>query len=79
MTDKKSINPDSKILSTAVVGGAGLFLPPDAGMPPPGMGAVVLFVPLESMQNASPIEIQADMGLPWCGPNGEPFWFAEND
>lgn len=45
---------------------------------PPGIGAVVLFVPLENMHSASPVEIQADMGLPWCGPNGEPFWFAEN-
>lgn len=70
------INPSSEMLSKAVVGGAGLSVPPIT--PPCGMGVVVLFVPLASMQNKSPIEMQADMGLPWSGPNGDPYWFPQN-
>lgn len=78
MTDKKTINLNSEMLAMAVVGGAGMGLPPGAGTPPPGMGAVLLYVPLSAMAGKSPIEMQADMGLPWAGPNGEPFWFPQN-
>ena len=78
MTDKKTVNPNSEMLSKAVVGGAGMGLPPGAGTPPPGMGAVLLYVPLDCMEDKSRIEMQADMGLPWSGPNGEPFWFQQN-
>jgi len=77
-TPSRKINPDSAILSQAVVAGAGMFLPPNVLTPPPGMGAVVLFIPLACMQDKSPIEMQADMGLPWCGPNGAPYWFPQN-
>ena len=73
-----TVNIKSEMLAKAVVGGAGLGLPPGAGTPPPGMGAVLLYVPLEAMRDKSPVEMQADMGLPWAGPNGEPFWFPEN-
>ena len=62
----------------AVVGGAGMGIPPGAGTPPAGMGAVLLYVPLSVMDGKSPIEMQAEMGLPWSGPNGEPFWFPQN-
>lgn len=55
-----------------------MMLPPNAGIPPRGMGAVLLYVPLEAMQDKSPIEMQADMGLPWAGPGGEPVWFPQN-
>lgn len=72
------MNPKSEMLSKAVVGGAGLFLHHGATTPPDGMGALLLFVPLESMQNKSPIEMQADLGLPWSGPAGEPYWFPPN-
>ena len=78
MSNKTTIKPDSTILSAAVVGGAGLALPPDAGIPPPGMGAVLLYVPLEVIGGKNPGEMQADMGLPWAGPNGEPYWFPAN-
>lgn len=74
----KTPNVNSEMLSEAVVGGAGLMLPPDAGIPPKGMGAVLLYVPLKVMQGKSPVEMQADMGLPWAGPNGEPTWFPQN-
>lgn len=73
----KTINIDSQILSSAVVGGAGLALPPGAGNPPPGFGAVLLYVPLSILHGKSPVEMQADLGLPWAGPNGEPQWFPQ--
>lgn len=62
----------------AVVGGAGMGIPPGAGTPPDGMGVVLLYVPLTVMDGKSPIEMQDEMGLPWSGPNGEPFWFPQN-
>lgn len=69
-------NPDSILLSSAVVGGAGLSLPPDI-KPPDGMAVVVLFVPIETMLGKSPIAIQDDLGLPWNMVGGEPVWFDE--
>lgn len=74
----RKLNSESEILSKAIVGGAGMSLPPDLGQPPKGMGAIVLFVPLEVLSCKSPIEMQADMGLPWAGPGGEPSWFPDN-
>lgn len=72
-------NPTSKILSNAVVGGAGMGMP---GVEmPKGMGAVLLFVPLTEMQGKSPIELQADLGLPWAcedeSGNCSGMWFDE--
>lgn len=69
---------NSRFFEEAVVGGAGMGIPPGAGNPPAGMGVVLLYVPLSVMDGKSPIEMQADMGLPWSGPNGEPYWFPEN-
>lgn len=74
-----TVQIDSKMLAKAVVGGAGMGIPPGACEPPAGMGAVVLFVPLDAMAGMSPIEMQADMGLPWAGPGGEPCWFPGNE
>lgn len=78
MSNMPTNKPYAAILSEAVIGGAGLVLPPDAGMPPPGMGVVLLYVPLKVIGNKNPVEIQADMGMPWAGPNGEPCWLPEN-
>lgn len=75
----KTLNVNSEMLAKAVVGGAGLGLPPGAGIPPRGMGAVLLYVPLSAMAGKTPVEMQADMGLPWAGEEGEPVWFPEND
>lgn len=75
----KSIKPNSKILTQAVVGGIGLSLPPGSTTPPKGMACVVLFVPAEAIKGMSPIEMQADMGIAWSGENGAPFWFPQNE
>lgn len=75
MSHKTTPNPESKMLAQAVVGGVGLSIPPDAGTPPEGMAAVLLYVPLSLVNAKSPIDIQADLGLPWSGPAGEPIWF----
>jgi hypothetical protein len=69
-------NPASKLLSTAVVGGAGLELPPDL-KPPAGMAAIVLFVPARHVVGMSPPQLQADLGLPWSTDDGEGVWFDE--
>lgn len=75
----KELNKDSRLLTKAVIGGAGLQLPPDAGLPPEGMGAILLYVPLDVMKSMTLPDIQADIGLPWSGPDGEPFWLSEED
>lgn len=68
----------NRFFEQAVVGGAGMGIPPGSGTPPDGMGVVLLYVPLAVMDGKSPIEMQAEMSLPWSGPNGEPFWFPQN-
>lgn len=40
--------------------------------PPPGMAAVLLYVPAGEILNKSPIDIQADLGLPWQAEGGSP-------
>ena len=75
MTSK--LKPNSTLLSTAVVGGAGMALPPGAGTPPTGMGTVLLYVPLATIAGLSPLAIQEDLGLPWSGPEGQPVWFQQ--
>lgn len=75
---RNPINPDSKLLSAAVVGGAGPGLPPDVGNPPPGMGAVLLYVPSQFITGMSLVAMQADMGLPWSDTKGQPYWFPKN-
>lgn len=51
-----------------------MVLPPSHRSPPKGMGAVVLYVPLEVILDKSVIEMQADLGLPWFDPHEEPVW-----
>jgi len=74
--NRKVPNPTSRLLSSALVGGAGLALPADAFNPPPGMGAILLYVPLEEVCK-NPLEIQADLGIPWS-MGGDPYWFDQN-
>ena len=53
-------------------------IPPGEANPPPGMGVVLLYVPQSAIAQMNPLDMQADLGLPWAGPNGEPFWFDEH-
>lgn len=69
-------NPRSKLLKSAVVGGAGLGLPPDS-VPPSGMGVLLLYIPLEQLTNMTLPNIQADLGLPWAVEGGGTAWFDE--
>lgn len=71
----KKINANSKLLAHAVIGGAGIGVPPVA--PPQGMATVLLYVPATELVGLSPVEIQAGIGLPWS-MDGEPFWFPQN-
>lgn len=69
-------NPDSALLRRAVVGGAGLGLPPDLEAPP-GMAMVLLYVPVEELTSRSMPDIQTDLGLPWAAEDGAGVWFDE--
>lgn len=69
-------NPNSVLLSKAVVGGAGLSFPADME-PPKGMGMVLLFVPLRELTSRDMPELQADLGLPWSDQDGQPVWIDE--
>lgn len=69
-------NPSSELLRRAVVGGAGLGLPPGLSAPP-GMGMVLLYVPLEALTSRSIPEVQRDLGLPWSDETGQAVWFDE--
>lgn len=71
-------NPLSKILSNAVVGGAGSELPLNAN-PPKGMAVVLLYVPVGHIEGKTPIDIQEDIGLPWSTTEGKGVWFDELD
>lgn len=72
---KKQIpNPDSQLLANAVIGGAGLGLPPVADAPE-GMATVVLYVPVTEIVGKTMPEIQADLGLPWHIAGGGQYWF----
>lgn len=75
MTDRTIPNPDSKLLRHAIIGGAGLCLPPGELTAPQGMAMVILLVPLKQLTGMSPPDIQQDLGLPWSGSQGEPRWF----
>ncbi|GIL13728.1 MAG: hypothetical protein BroJett038_24480 [Chloroflexota bacterium] len=77
MTKSRTIpNPSSVLLKNAVVGGAGLGMPPDA-TPPAGMGVVLLYVPLSDLTTMAAPDIQADLGLPWAVEGGGAAWFDE--
>ncbi|CAD0266084.1 hypothetical protein DENIT_70062 [Pseudomonas veronii] len=41
------------------------------------MGAVLLYVPLGDILGKSPIDIQADLGMPWHVEDGPGVWFDE--
>lgn len=69
-------NSQSKLLSKAVIGGAGLSIPPDLQVPE-GMAMVLLLVPIAEMVGKSMPELQADMGLPWHLEDGDGVWFDE--
>lgn len=71
---RKIPNPNSTLLANAVIGGCGMGVPPDSD-PPPGMGVVVLYVPLPLLADKSPLDIQGDLGLPWSVEGGETYWF----
>ena len=75
MIEKQIPNPESNILAKAVVGGAGIGLPPYYEIPD-GMAAVILLVPMNEIVGKNPIEIQADLGIPWS-MDGEPYWFEK--
>lgn len=70
------LNPESALFKSAVIGGAGIAIPP-AHVPPKGMSVVVLYVPENSIRHMTPQTIQKDLGLPWSGPNGEPVWLEQ--
>lgn len=72
---RKTPNPASNILATAVVGGAGLAIPPMLNTPPKGMAAIVLYVPVEHIAGKTVIDIQRDIGLPWHVEGGPGMWF----
>lgn len=73
---RATLNPQSEILSNAVVGGAGLSVPADATTPD-GMAAIVLYVPIDHILGKNPMELQRDMGLPWYAEGGPAIWFDE--
>lgn len=70
-------NPESIILKSSIIGGAGLSVPPAICEPPNGMAAVLLYVPIEQIINKTPMQIQNDIGLPWHMDGGDSFWFEE--
>lgn len=72
---KQIPNPKSQLLSHAQVGGVGLGL--SGVTPPPGMGVLMLYVPLTHIVGMNPLEIQADLGLPWNSTDGEGVWFDD--
>lgn len=77
MNPKREIpNPQSTLLSKAIIGGAGVGLPPDLDIPN-GMAAVLLLVPIEELVSKSLPEIQEDIGLPWHAGDGPGVWFGE--
>ena len=69
-------NPDSALLRQAIIGGAGLGVPPDVEVPP-GMAVVLLYVPVQELTRRSMPEIQADLGLPWAADDGSGVWLDE--
>lgn len=73
---RKIPNPESSILKNAVIGGAGLDVPPNSS-PPEGMGVILLYVPLSQLTTMSPPDMQQDLGLPWGVEGGGAVWFDD--
>lgn len=73
---RKVPNAESSILAKAIVGGVGLTPPPKIDVPA-GMATVVLFVPMSEIAGKTPIELQANLGLPWYFHGGDPVWLDE--
>lgn len=74
---RKTPNPNSKLLTKAIVAGAGLNIPQGV-QPPAGYGAVLLFIPATELSKLNPLEIQADLGMPWSdGTSGPGVWFDD--
>jgi hypothetical protein len=69
-------NPESKLLKMAVIGGAGSAVPCGCE-PPPGMGVLLLYVPLNQLARMALPAIQADVGLPWAVEGGGSAWFSD--
>jgi hypothetical protein len=68
-------NPKSTILSSSIIGGAGIGLPSEQKIPR-NMGCVLLYAPAGRFVGKTLIEIQNDIGLPWrMGDDGKGFWF----
>jgi hypothetical protein len=76
MSNRITPNPKSHLLKQSVIGGAGIGFPPDMAIPP-GMGIVLLYVPVSTISGMSPPDIQQDLGLPWSGNDGSEVWFDE--
>ncbi len=70
-------NPNSTLLTSAIVGGFGIDIPPEHVVPPPGMGVIMLFVPLEKVVGQTAPEVQDDLGLPWSTGDGNGVWLAD--
>lgn len=68
-------NPQSAILANAIVGGAGIGLPPERTAPK-NMGCILLYAPIGHIVGKSVMDLQKDIGLPWCmGDEGAGYWF----
>ena len=74
--ERKTPNPKSQMLENAVVGSAGISW--EGVTPPPGMGAVLLYVPISEVLGKSPLDIQSDLGMPWHCEGHPPVWFDEH-
>ncbi len=66
-----------KILEKAIIAGVGVGSP-QTSEPPEGYGSIVLHIPVNEITGKTPIEIQADLGLPWSDGTDDGFWFKEN-
>jgi len=72
-TSRTVPNPMSKLLRQAVIGGAGIALPPDMA-PPAGKAMVLLYVPIGELASLAITDIQSDLGIPWSDQDGNPVW-----
>lgn len=76
MTNRRTPNPKSELLAGAIIGGAGIGLPPSQEAPE-GRAFVLLLVPQEQVLGRTALELQNDIGLPWHMEGGEGVWLDE--